>query len=209
MKKGKHVMGWVLLAGLAAGCGGSDDGSGPPPENQTGGAQGTVVVSGAGLAGVTVGATRAGSTSRQATTNASGAWSFTGLETGSWTIGVTPPAGYTLATGEAGTRTVAVTANQTTQVGALQLVQSSQGGPTTNVDMATGNTFSPSTVTIARGASVRWTNRDQVAHNATGNGFGTGNLNPNDTQTVQFNNAGTFSYSCTLHTGMNGTVVVQ
>jgi len=204
---GALVRGMVLMA--VVGCSGGDDGSGPPTQTQTGGARGSVLVGTAGLAGVGVSATKSGTT-RQATTDASGAFSFTGLEVGSWTVAMAAPTGYTLAAGESGSRTVTVTANQVAEIGSLRLAQSTSGGGTTvDVEMRSGNTFSPSTVTIARGNSVRWTNLDQVTHNATGSGFGTGNLGNGSSSTHQFNTAGTFQYSCTLHAGMNGTVVVQ
>jgi len=69
--------------------------------------------------------------------------------------------------------------------------------------------FSPSSVTIAVGGTVTWTNNDG-AHNVTANGgtfkspiFSTGTFK------FTFTKAGTYPYSCTLHGGMNGTVIVQ
>lgn len=68
--------------------------------------------------------------------------------------------------------------------------------------------FSPLTVTVQRGGSVRWTNLDNFAHNAVGTGFNTGNITLNQSATATFNLAGTFQYACSLHPGMNGTVIV-
>jgi len=155
-----------------------------------------------------VSATR-NSTTRQATTNGSGQFNFTGLEVGTWSVSLAVPSGYTLATGETGSRSVSVSPNAVAEAGTLVLAQSGgNGGDVTQVDMS-GTAFSPQTVTIAVGKSVRWTNKDAVQHNATGANFGTGNLNTNESATVQFNSAGTFEYQCTLHSGMTGTVVVQ
>ena len=78
-------------------------------------------------------------------------------------------------------------------------------------------TFSPSDVTISVGESVRWVNGQAIAHTITP-------ANPqqpgvwaaqNVPATTGFafqarmNTAGTFNYSCTLHAGMTGRVIVQ
>jgi plastocyanin len=69
--------------------------------------------------------------------------------------------------------------------------------------------FSPSSVTIKVGGTVTWTNNDG-SHNVTASGgafksptFATGTFK------FTFTKAGTYPYSCTLHGGMNGTVIVQ
>jgi len=206
MQRNRWSMVWVLTMAVAA-CGG-DDGSGPQTETQTGGARGTVLVGTTGLAGVSVAAAK-GSTTRQTTTNGSGQWTFSGLEVGVWTISVTAPNGYALASGEAGTRSVTVVANQTAEVSAMLLAESGgSDSDTTNVVMS-GTAFSPATVTIAAGEYVKWTNNDGVQHNATGGNWATPDLSQNASATVHFPTAGTFEYSCTLHANMNGTVVVQ
>lgn len=73
--------------------------------------------------------------------------------------------------------------------------------------------FSPSSVTITKGGTVTWTNGGgTVAHNVTFTGAGSpsnvGNFT-SGTSTRTFNTAGTFSYQCTNHPGMSGTVTVQ
>lgn len=67
--------------------------------------------------------------------------------------------------------------------------------------------FQPASVTISVGQSVRWTNRDQVAHTATGPGFDVV-LPPGRTGTATFTTAGRFAYICTPHSFMTGEVVV-
>jgi plastocyanin len=71
--------------------------------------------------------------------------------------------------------------------------------------------FSPSTLTIQKGANVTWRNDDSVEHQITSDSqafssplFGTGG-----TYTYQFNTTGTFPYHCSIHTYMKGTIVVQ
>ena len=62
------------------------------------------------------------------------------------------------------------------------------------------------------GQTVAWRNADSITHNATDNGgrFNSGNLNAGGTSTpVTMNTAGTFTYHCTIHPGMIGTLTVQ
>lgn len=71
--------------------------------------------------------------------------------------------------------------------------------------------FSPRTIEIRVGDTVRWTNRDSVAHTATArNGsFDTGLLSDGESGSVRFTTAGTYRYVCTPHPDMTGTVVVR
>ncbi|HEU4723397.1 MAG TPA: plastocyanin/azurin family copper-binding protein, partial [Gemmatimonadaceae bacterium] len=73
------------------------------------------------------------------------------------------------------------------------------------------NRFSPASIRVAPSATVTWTNSDGYNHNVIFAGtvgtipnFATGN------RTLQMPGvAGTYSYSCNLHSGMNGSVTVQ
>ena len=71
--------------------------------------------------------------------------------------------------------------------------------------------FSPRTIEIRVGDTVRWTNRDSVEHTATArNGsFDTGLLSDGASSSVRFTTAGTYRYVCTPHPDMTGTVVVR
>ncbi len=75
------------------------------------------------------------------------------------------------------------------------------------------HSFAPSQVTVARGGSVAWTNNTGFTHSVV---FSQATGAPSDipafTEGVAsrtFQTAGTFSYHCSQHSGMNGTVVVQ
>jgi plastocyanin len=73
-------------------------------------------------------------------------------------------------------------------------------------------TFSPASVTVNAGDSVRWTNLDAAVHSAkaTGGSFDTGILAQNASATIAFNTAGTFGYICGVHgASMSGTIVVN
>ena len=78
--------------------------------------------------------------------------------------------------------------------------------------------FGTPEVKVKVGESVTWTNKDEgVAHNVHfRNGPMKGKpkaqgpmLNANQTYTVKFNEAGEYSYICTPHPMMKGTVIVE
>jgi plastocyanin len=69
----------------------------------------------------------------------------------------------------------------------------------------------PDDLNVAVGTTVTWTNTDSVAHTSTSDeaGWNSGSIAPAGQFSVAFQNAGTFSYHCTIHPGMVGTVVVR
>ena len=73
-----------------------------------------------------------------------------------------------------------------------------------------GFAFGPNNVTIAVGGTVTWTFADgQVAHNVT---FDDGNASPtmaSGSWSRTFPKAGTYTYHCSIHPNMTGTVTVQ
>ena len=71
--------------------------------------------------------------------------------------------------------------------------------------------FDPETVTVPVGTTVTWTNKDEIPHTvaSTDNSFkGSGGLDTGDSYSYTFTKPGTYSYYCTLHPFMKGTVVV-
>ena len=71
--------------------------------------------------------------------------------------------------------------------------------------------FNPSTITIPKGTTVVWTNNDSVPHTVTssaGMGFDSGTLNQGAIFSRIFNDVGTFSYGCSIHPAMKGTIIV-
>ncbi|HIH10004.1 MAG TPA: hypothetical protein HA254_05040 [Candidatus Diapherotrites archaeon] len=69
--------------------------------------------------------------------------------------------------------------------------------------------YNPSALTVRQGGTVTWVNDDTVPHTVTGNGFDSGQIAPGGSFTFRFPSAGTFSYYCSIHPAMAGTVTVQ
>lgn len=71
--------------------------------------------------------------------------------------------------------------------------------------------FNPSSITVSVGTTITWTNKDSFTHNVTSStqAFSSGSMSPGATFSFKFNTAGTYNYTCTIHPGMNGTVIVQ
>ena len=68
--------------------------------------------------------------------------------------------------------------------------------------------FDPETVTIAVGETVEWVWEEKVLHNVHGDGVESPNQSEG-TFSHTFDEAGSFDYQCTLHSGMTGTVEVE
>ena len=71
--------------------------------------------------------------------------------------------------------------------------------------------FSPSSISIKKGDTVIWTNKDSAPHTATGNSGGPDSptLSLDQTYSFTFNDVGTLSYFCKFHPSMKGTVIVS
>jgi plastocyanin len=71
--------------------------------------------------------------------------------------------------------------------------------------------FGPTVMRVSPGATVTWVNRDGFAHVVVGHGYAwgsQGDLQSGQHLNVTFEKAGIYPYSCYLHPGMNGAVVV-
>jgi plastocyanin len=77
-------------------------------------------------------------------------------------------------------------------------------------DPRTAWTFDPAQITVAAGGSITFVDAGKEAHTATADdgSFDAGTINPGESKTVRFGEAGTFAYHCSLHPWMTGTVVV-
>lgn len=75
-----------------------------------------------------------------------------------------------------------------------------------------GFAFVPDPILIAPGTKVRWTNNDSVPHTVTSDLaglFDSGTLQPGEKFDFRFDAPGSYSYTCTLHPSMTGTVIVS
>ena len=71
--------------------------------------------------------------------------------------------------------------------------------------------FVPASVTAKVGQTVKWTNDDSVDHNVTatsGETFKSNTFGQGATFSQKLTKAGTIKYVCTIHPGMEGTLVV-
>jgi plastocyanin len=82
--------------------------------------------------------------------------------------------------------------------------------PSTPVVTIEGFAYKPASITIHAGQSVRFVNHDDEAHTVTarGNGFDSGGLDTGDGWTYRFERPGKYTYFCSLHPYMTGTIVV-
>ena len=74
------------------------------------------------------------------------------------------------------------------------------------------NSYAPNPVSMRVGQTVVWRNADSITHTATqdGAGFNTGTVAAGATSAAtMMSTAGTFTYHCTIHPGMVGTINVQ
>jgi plastocyanin len=70
--------------------------------------------------------------------------------------------------------------------------------------------FSPQVATVKVGTEVTWINTDSASHNVTAddNSFVSSQLGQNDSFTFTFDQPGTYTYTCTTHPSMKGTIIV-
>ena len=74
-----------------------------------------------------------------------------------------------------------------------------------------GFKFDPASSTVKVGTTVTWTNNDTAGHTVTAddNSWTSDNLANGASYSHTFDKAGTYTYHCTFHSGMKGTIIVQ
>jgi plastocyanin len=73
-------------------------------------------------------------------------------------------------------------------------------------------TYEPASITVAKGTTVTFTNRDSTPHTATSKQSGrfeSGSIDTGESGSVTLDETGTFAYYCVFHPFMKGTVVVE
>lgn len=81
-----------------------------------------------------------------------------------------------------------------------------------SVEVAIQNfSFSPAELTVPKGATVIWTNKDSAGHTVTGDagGLASALLNQGAQYRFTFDTSGTFSYHCAPHPFMKATIRVS
>lgn len=68
----------------------------------------------------------------------------------------------------------------------------------------TADGYTPRTLSVSVGSTVRWTNHDSAAHNVGGSGLVSGVLEPGQGYSHRFDMPGVYQYICTLHPEAEG-----
>jgi plastocyanin len=69
--------------------------------------------------------------------------------------------------------------------------------------------FNPDRITLMKGSTATWENKDGATHTVTSAGnFDSGDITAGNSWTHTFNTVGTFEYSCKYHSSMKATVVI-
>ena len=84
-------------------------------------------------------------------------------------------------------------------------------GPGANEVWIQGMAFTPASITVVAGTTIKWTNKDAVAHTVTSNTnlFNSGSIANGGVFTFTFATAGTYDYYCAIHPSMTATVTAQ
>jgi plastocyanin len=105
----------------------------------------------------------------------------------------------------------------TAQPGAATTAPAPAGSATNVTSIAiSSSAFSPTAVTIKKGATITWTNKDTanhaIAETDSGSGASSGphspQLKPNESYTYTFTTPGTYHYQCAIKPALTGTITV-
>jgi plastocyanin len=97
-------------------------------------------------------------------------------------------------------------------LGGSPSVTANDQSSTANAEVKIDNfSFGPQTVTVPIGATVTWTNQDDIPHTvvSTDGVFKSKVRDTNETFSYTFTKPGTYSYFCSVHPKMTGQVVVK
>ena len=86
--------------------------------------------------------------------------------------------------------------------------QPSEANAAVNID---NFVFGPQALTVPVGATVTWTNKDDIPHTAvsTDGAFKSKVMDTDEKFSYTFTKAGTYPYYCSIHPKMTGKVIVQ
>jgi plastocyanin len=71
--------------------------------------------------------------------------------------------------------------------------------------------FQPASITVGKGSTIVWRNQDTVSHTVTAvdGSFNSGTVVAGDTFVQRFDKVKTYTYSCSIHPEMKGTIIVE
>jgi len=71
--------------------------------------------------------------------------------------------------------------------------------------------FTPNSVTIKAGTTVRWVNKDEEPHTVVSDAgvFRSGAVDTDESFSFKFDTPGTYHFRCSIHPQMIGTIVVE
>lgn len=113
-----------------------------------------------------------------------------------------------------------VTKNNNTKVDTMSNMDMHEGATTSGSSKPTATNsvtienfaFSPANITVKKGTTVTWTNKDSTAHTVTENdgknGPDSSSLDQGKSYSFTYDTVGTFKYHCSFHPNMVGTVTV-
>jgi plastocyanin len=85
-------------------------------------------------------------------------------------------------------------------------------GPTASVNIASF-AFSPAAITISQETTVIWTNNDPTTHTVTSTAgpvsFNSGAIASGGTYSLKFSTTGSYTYKCSIHPSMTGSVTIN
>ena len=80
----------------------------------------------------------------------------------------------------------------------------------THVVLIDAVAYAPAALTVKRGDTVVWRNKDPFPHTVTAQGhFDSGSFGPEREWTYVARKPGVYPYLCTLHPNMQGTITVE
>jgi plastocyanin len=89
-------------------------------------------------------------------------------------------------------------------------VASAAAKPVTYTIVIEGTAYAPGTLTVKRGDTVVWVNKDPFPHTVTAKGaFDSHDIAPGKQWKYTPGKLGEFPYTCTLHPNMKGTLAVE
>lgn len=94
---------------------------------------------------------------------------------------------------------------------ALVTERAASSEPATHTVTLENMRFNPDQLTVKRGDRVAWVNKDLFPHTVTADGkaFDSGDIPVEKTWTYVATTPGRYTYTCTYHPGMKGTLIVQ